>query len=116
MLKPEGHLPVLGSGSHFFCSGKNKQLSSGPVFGVLAVGTSDAAAAFFTEEVLFSSFGAGVGGGQRGSVGFAIQSNFGGVDFGGHAGSLGVLLQSSCVVGGGGGGGGGGGFASAEEE
>jgi len=112
MLKPGGHLPVLGSGSHFFCSGKNKQLSSGPVFGVLAVGTRDAAAAFFTEEVLFSSFGAGVGGGQRGSVGFAIQSNFGGVDFGGHAGSLGVLLQSSCVVGGGGDGG----FASAEEE
>ena len=60
------------------------------------------AAAFFTEEVLFSSFGAGVAGGQRGSVGFAIQSTFGGVVFGGHAGSLGVLLQSSCVVGGGG--------------
>ena len=54
--------------------------------------------AFFTEEVLFSSFGAGVAGGQRGSVGFAIQSTFGGVVFGGHAGSLGVLLQSSCVV------------------
>jgi len=116
MKKLAGHFPSL-SGAQCGSSGKNKQLLSGPLsFGERTAGTSGEAAAFFTEEVLFSSFGAGVAGGQRGSVGFAIQSTFGGVVFGGHAGSLGVLLQSSCVVGGGGDGGGDGGFASAEEE
>ena len=78
MLKLGGHLPVLGSGSHFFCSGKNWQLSSTPSF--VAVDLRVLEGYFGSSGVLLQSI----------PVTTSLE--------GGHLGSLGVLVRNLTLA------------------